>query len=511
MKPGANRLSTWTLLGVLTLAVLTLAVVPSSSRATSRATQLTTDNSQEFAPARIIERVLCKNSPDQTYALYLPSTYSTARRWPLIAAFDPGARGKLPLEHFKGAAERYGFIVCGSNNSRNGPMAPTGEAAKAMLADVAGRFAIDDKRVYLTGFSGGARAATALAVWLTGTVAGVIGCGAGLSEGLASSALMPIVYCGAVGTEDFNYPEMRHLDRSLESAGVTHHMEVFDGGHTWPPAEACVRAIQWLELQSMKTGNKPRDDSFIDGLLRNARDAAGAYESAERFYDAFQRYAGIAADFKGLRDVAEFEKKAASLKDSKAVKQAIKAEQEQEVAQRRRVSELFGLRASLATQATPAPGNGAYGRGANRQSSDPAAESGSREQIVSELKGKLSDLKRKSEAKENTAERAFARRVLNEFNIASLEQSATLIQTKKFDLAAANLAIDAEVMPDNWRVLYNLACAYALSGDKRRAIQALSNAVKKGFSNASELENNHQLDSIRNQPEFRKIVEGLRK
>jgi hypothetical protein len=86
-----------------------------------------------------------------------------------------------------------------------------------------------------------------------------------------------------------------------------------------------------------------------------------------------------------------------------------------------------------------------------------------------------------------------------------------LIQTKKYDLAAANLATDAEVMPDNWRVLYNLACAYALGGDRGRAIEALNNSVRKGFSSGSELENNHQLDSIRNESGFKRILEGLKK
>jgi len=90
---------------------------------------------EDPTPGRIIERVVCRNNSEQTYALYLPSNYSYSQKWPLIAAFDPGARGNLPVEHFREAAERYGFIVCGSNNSRNGPMPPTGEAAKAMLGD----------------------------------------------------------------------------------------------------------------------------------------------------------------------------------------------------------------------------------------------------------------------------------------------------------------------------------------------------------------------------------------
>ena len=82
----------------------------------------------------ISKKVVCKSNPEQSYAVYLPSTYSASRKWPLIAAFDPAARGNVPVEQFKDAAERYGYIVCGSNNSRNGPLQPSAEAAKAMLA-----------------------------------------------------------------------------------------------------------------------------------------------------------------------------------------------------------------------------------------------------------------------------------------------------------------------------------------------------------------------------------------
>ena len=117
-------------------------------------------------------------------------------------------------------------------------MAPSTVAANAMLGDVVARFAIDDKRVYLTGFSGGARVATTLAARLAGRVAGVIGCGAGLAEGLEPSSSLPFIYYGTVGNEDFNYSEMRQLDRALESAGVAHRVEVFEGAHSWAPPAA---------------------------------------------------------------------------------------------------------------------------------------------------------------------------------------------------------------------------------------------------------------------------------
>jgi predicted esterase len=469
---------------------LTLAVAPSAI-------------TDDVPAGRVIERVVCKNNPDQSYALYVPSNYSPTRKWALLAAFDPAARGNIPVERFKEAAERYGYILCGSNNSRNGPLQPSADSAKAMIGDVAARFAIDEKRIYLTGFSGGARAATALAVWLKDNVAGVIGCGSGFASGIEPSPSLPFVYYGIVGNEDFNYAEMRQLDRKLQSAGVTYRVEVFEGGHHWAPADVCGRAVEWLELHAIRTGRRSRDDSFVDRLFRSAQDTASSHESAGRSLETYRAYLGIVADFKGLRDIADSEKKVVLLKDSKAVKQALKKAQDEEDQEISRGNELFTLRARLI-----APASATQRR--SEQTSGLTSDSEARQSVFSDLKDKLSELKRKSDAKENTPERASARRVLNQYTAASFEQSMMLIQAKRYDLAASTLAVDSESMPDDWRLLYNLACAYSLNGEKRRAIEALGRAVQKGFSSAAELERNGQLDSIREEPRFKALVEGLK-
>src|ERR1051325_8239643 len=57
--------------------------------------------------------------PSNSYALYLPSTYPAQKRWPLLLVFDPFGRGETGVKLFHEAAEKYGFIVVGSNNSRN--------------------------------------------------------------------------------------------------------------------------------------------------------------------------------------------------------------------------------------------------------------------------------------------------------------------------------------------------------------------------------------------------------
>ncbi len=456
----------------------------------------------EPQPGQLVERVICKATPTQSYAVYVPSRYTSERKWPLLAAFDPAARGKAPVERFKEAAERYGYIICGSNNSRNGPIQPSAEAAKAMLADVAARFSIDSKQVYAAGFSGGARAATTIAVWLSGQIAGVIGCGAGLAVGLEPKSSLPFIFYGTVGTEDFNYPELKQLDRALQSAGVVHRVEVFEGGHDWAPPDVCARAIEWLELQAMKSGRRARDDEFINRMFNAAQARAAGFESSGRSYEAFLAYASIASDFSGLKDVVEAQTKSEALKDSKGVKQALNKDREQESEQTRRVNELFGLRAKLMSATT--------GGASDQSSSGTASENDSRQLAFSDLRSRLSDLERKSEAKEATPERALARRIFNQYTIAEFENSMSLLQAKKYDLAAASLSLDSDLMPDNPRLLYYLACAYSMKGDKRRSIDALNKAVQKGFSNFAELERNDQLDAIRGEEGFKKIFEGLR-
>ena len=463
-------------------------------------TNLLSKSLEEPKPGQIVERVVCKNDLGQSYALYLPSNYSPSRKWALLAAFDPGARGGVPVERFKEAAERYGYIVCGSNNSRNGPLQPSATAAQTMLSDVSARFSIDEKQIYLTGFSGGARAATAIAVWLNEHVAGVIGCGAGFAQGIEPAPSRPFLFYGIVGNEDFNYAEMKQLDRKLQSAGVTHRIDVFEGGHSWPPADVAVRAIEWVELQAMKSGRRSRDESFIDRIFKTALDSASAYESAGRPLEAYFIYLAIASDFKGFRDVSDSEKKVSLLKDSKTIRQALSHAQDRENEEIRRGSELHNLRARVISSTITS--------GQNQPPGLPN-DSDARQLALSDLRTRLNELRRKSDAANDSPDRASARRILNQYTAATFEQSAMLIQAKKYDLAISTLTTDSLLMPDNWRILYNLTCAYSLKGDKRRAIESLAKAVQKGFTNLRELERNEQLDPIREEPRFKKILEEV--
>src|SRR5690349_8767564 len=130
----------------------------------AHSTALAIKQSDPIPRGQIVDRIEAFSDASESYALYLPSNYTPDRKWPILYAFDPGARGRVPVERFKEAAEKYGWIVVGSNNSRNGPWDVAVNAWNAMQKDTHQRLAIDDKRLYATGFSGGARVAIRVAI-----------------------------------------------------------------------------------------------------------------------------------------------------------------------------------------------------------------------------------------------------------------------------------------------------------------------------------------------------------
>ena len=195
-----------------------------------------TENAFLPSPGQIVQ-VSCASNQSQTYALYLPSGYTSVKRWAIIYFFDPAGRGRRPLELYKQIAETYGYIFAGSNNSRNfsGDQSAT---LDAIWLDTHQRLALDERRVYASGFSGGARVAGAMALGCPPCrLAGVIAHGAGYPNSRADSN-DKLLYFFAVGNRDFNWPEVMMIRRRREEQGNPYRVRVFDGPHQWAPARS---------------------------------------------------------------------------------------------------------------------------------------------------------------------------------------------------------------------------------------------------------------------------------
>ena len=459
-----------------TIVVLVLLVLTATTRA------FATQN-DELPRGQLVESVTSKADPQQTYALYLPSRYTPDKKWPILYAFDPGARGKLPVSLFKDAAEKFGYIVVGSNNSKNGIQ--VGDVIRALWADTHARFAINEDRVYTTGFSGGARVAFATALAYQ-RVAGVIASSAGFPGNAAPSNELTFVVFATTGTEDFNFPEMQQLKRKLDAVGMRNHLEVFAGGHDWLPADLCAPAIAWLELQAMKKGTSAKDEALIDQLLTAQTGKAREYETSGKNYEAYLEYQALAADFKDLRETRELEANAARLFALKDVKTAIKNERIEEDRQRELETRLQTL---LGQMSTPA--------------SYPDA--------LPELRSLISDWTRKSEDAKDISQQRVARRTLQAVFAQLYEGANGLTLVKNYSGAAERLEIATLLKPKNPRLFYELAIAYARAGNKSKAINALGRAVENGFTDLSKIEQNQEFDPLRNEAGYKKLVSGIKK
>jgi len=294
---------------------------------------------QDLPRGVVIDDVKCADEPAQSYALYLPSAYRPDRVWNLLIGFHPGGRGRAIVETYQAAAEQYGYIVAGSNTSRNGPWAISMASVRAMPADLGQRFAVDLNRLYLTGLSGGAR--VALQVALTNSnIAGVIASSAGYPDNKPRTSLSFALF-GTAGTDDFNYIEMRQLDRKLTSP---HRLAVFSGGHTLPPPPVALDAIEWMELQGMKSGRRPKDGALIERLFARRRQLV---ESAVGQTAAVHLLEALVEDFSGLRDLSAETARAADLARQPEIKKALSRERADDEAEVRMLKDIFDLEAGL--------------------------------------------------------------------------------------------------------------------------------------------------------------------
>jgi hypothetical protein len=51
---------------------------------------------------------------------------------------------------------------------------------------------------------------------------------------------------------------------------------------------------------------------------------------------------------------------------------------------------------------------------------------------------------------------------------------------------------------------------YSMKGEKKKALAALNRAIERGYVNLALLESNKELDAIRQEAEFLKIISGLK-
>jgi len=478
------------------------------------------ETAAKLPTGQVIESVRTLENPSQSYALYLPSAYSPDRAWPLLMAFDPSAEGIAPVKLFAEAAEKYGYIVVGSNNSRNGPTRRSADAFNAIRQDVRTRFRVDDRRIYGAGFSGAARFSSLLASSCQ-CLAGVILSGAGFPPDHPPAPGLKFAVYAAVGQYDFNFPELVQLRQALERDTITHHLDVFDGSHQWMPPALAQAAFEWLDLQAMASGALPRDDAFVAAQWARRFAQAQAEERNHDFYQAFYSYSSLAADFGSLRDASEARAAAERLRGSSEFHRAQSSLDEQLRKQNLLTAPIIARMIALASNpggqiaspsqlqqppATPGmPGRPATGTGGMEQ------DSGGPPQTIRQwLEGELTNLRKQRERETNPERLTVLRRALGAVFAQAYDSGYTMLDNKNYRAAATYFELATFAAPKvSAEMHYKAAAAYCLAGDRKQSMRLLRQAVAEGFHDRARLEQDKDFDALRSSAEFQAVAGSM--
>ena len=451
---------------------------------------------------QVVERVPCRDDSAQSYALYLPSGYRPDRPWPILYAFDPAARGSVPVGLFSKAAERLGYVVVGSNNSRNGPTEPVLVAMNAVWADTHARFALDPERIYATGMSGGNFPARLL---LAQRGAGMIACaGAFVADDLAN--VQPRhAWIAIAGVSDFNFDLNRAAVRNLAARGVVARFVGFDGGHAWPPEAVASQALDWLELAAMRAGRRQPDPAFVEAQFEAGLARAHALVTDGQAQDAAEENASLALEFAGLEPPATLQQlasEAARLRESPPARKARKREESLARDERTQGDRLRGLRWRLEQDPLEVM----------RLRLDPASDGPAAPWDPDAARRELDDLlKRLTRELESPKgdRRIVSKRVLDGFYIDTFYRGQQHRDGRRWPAAQADFEICVGMRPNASAPLYDLARTYAARGDRKQALGRLRQALELGFRDLGRLGADPEWEPLRAQPEFQAIVSGM--
>jgi hypothetical protein len=437
----------------------------------------------EFPIGTVNSHVTCLGDPKQSYALYLPSGFSSTRTWPIVYVFDPFARGEDATKIVQSAAERFGYIVAASNNSKNGAFGGSKEAAAAMWKDTHQRLPLDPNRQYFAGLSGGARVATSLALSCSGCAAGVVANAAGFPVSSTPSGNMKFAYFATVGNADFNYAELAQLRPQLDSSGARYLIRTFEGPHGWAPPDVWLEALNWMDLQAMAAGTLTRDPARIKATLDASMSRANGFEAKGDLLAAVREYEAIARNFNDVTDVTAAKARISELHKSKDFKKA----QKREAAE---LDEQERLEATPSTQMQKLPSG----------ELDATA--------FSELRNNIADLKRQAAGRDRASlvtRRALSGLVVQAYEAgqASLDQKNYSVALQYFDLAATGSTNPASAY-------YQSARVYAIKSDKKSMLSELKKCLAAGVHNASALDLD-EFQPYRDQPEFKAVLEEWKK
>lgn len=435
-------------------------------------------------PGILTDSVPVTQNSDESYALYLPSNYDPKTLSPIVFIFDPAGRGVTGLQPFIEASEKYSYILICSNDSKNGPYSPNLKIADNLFKGVLNNYAIDQKRIYTAGFSGGSRLAATIAV-LSNGIRGVIACGAGFSK---SPMYFPNVqnsfsYAALVGQRDMNYQEMKKTIQWVSKIGLPNELFLFEGEHHWPPSTVIVRGFDWLQNEALRQGLVPlnKDERLLN--YHNSLSLATSLEKNGKFHDAVKEYERLQRNYSGLMEGDDFDTTITNIKRLKTYKKAEAIENRVAI-----------LEDSLSQKFLQRFG-------------DESLEGKSSDNFKW-WKNQLKRLSKKHSEHKQSSYRDMAYRINRQLFAVAIESFDAFLLDENDKGAAYCEELLLVIAPENPFVHYQLARRYAVKDMPQKCLGHLEKVLALGWNDTDYIRNTKEFSKLKTDPAFIALLEG---
>ena len=439
----------------------------------------------DFKSGSIIDSVSVKNSKE-TFALYLPKKFDKNEPAPVVFIFEPAARGKVGIQPFIEAAEKYNYILVCSNDSKNGAFETNIDILNRLFGSVFSRFSLNEERIYTAGFSGGSRLASAAAV-LSKKITGVIACGAGFSSYILHKPIVreDFSYVGLIGEQDMNYQEMLSAQDWLDELQMYNVLFINGDGHSWPASDQIVKAFDWLELEAFRKYQKPINWFDVHKIYNRFYDEASTSEGRNKIESAVWEYQRLQRNFSYYYTLDSISKKVTNLKATSEYRTQVrkrKSLKTEEETMRR----VFVNRFNSELKKMP-----------------PVHK-------VKWWQKKLNHLREEYLLSEDRQKQLLGTRVSNMLYALAIESATIHLQEKNYKKALYCHQIMAELQPKGSYPIFLIAKDYAQLYMEDETFEYLERAISMGFSEKEYILNATEFYKYRSSERFKNLIEKIK-
>lgn len=421
---------------------------------------------ENFPHDIVIRSVSFTTDTLQSFALYLPPSYSATEKFPVIIFFDPHGNGALPLTKYKGLAKQFGWVLIGSNNLKNGlTLSTTNRITASLIREIQSQMALDPKRISIAGFSGGAKVALSYAMDHP-EITNVIYAGAATPLQHPNPGLSLL---GFSGVNDMNYTELLAFDQSLSLTNMKHFLIEWNGKHEWPDSNIFMNAFYSIAFNDMRNNLLDIDEGMIVRFQKWNDDAIESNPSPllkAMLLDKARYF------LHSLSPVTSYNNQLSALEQRPEFQSAAK-EKQQWVEQEQKLKQEYYTAFSEKNMAWW-------------------------KQEIGKLNGS-----------NDPGMKPMHQRLLGFISLAGYSIAGNAIRQNQFETANKMLNIYKLADPENSDQPFLEACYFAKLNEPEKAIASLNRAINLGLQDVSKIMNEPALSSLHSMPEFMALVKNM--